>query len=77
MLNLFVKGIKILFANIKAYNFSLNKNEILSIEISDKSSLYHEILMDLNTNSNKKLNKLFNIAKIASSITFDLANINL
>lgn len=77
MPDLFTGKIKILSANIKAYNLFLDKNEIFSTKIIDQPGSSLENLMDLDINSNKKVNKLFNVAKIATNITFNLVIINL
>lgn len=76
MLDLFANKLKALFINIKAYNLSLNKNEAFSTKISNEISLSLKNQINLDFNSNEEVNKLFNVAKAASNIISDLANIN-
>lgn len=77
MPDLFAEGIKALSANVKAYNLSLDKNEVLSTEISDQPGSSLENPMDLDVDSNEEVNELFNAARATSSMTSDLANIDL
>ena len=77
MPDLFAEGVQALFPNVKAYNLSLEKTEVLSTEISYNPGSSFENPMDLDADSNKVVNELFSVAREASSITFNLANVNL
>lgn len=71
MPDLFVERIKTLFANIKAYNLFFDKNEVFSTRISDQPGSNLKNPVDLDIDSNKKVNKLFNIAKATFSTTLN------
>lgn len=77
MSDIFAEGIKVLSANIKAYNLIHNKNKVFSTKISNQSGLSLENLIDLNIDSNKEVNELFNIVKVTSNMISGLANIDL
>ena len=77
MPDLFAEGVQALFPNVKAYNLSLEKTEVLSTETSYNPGSSFENPMDLDAGSNEVVNELFGAAREASSVTSNLANVNL
>lgn len=67
MPDLFIKRIQVLFANVKVYNLSLDKNKVLSTKVNNQpgSSLKNPI--DLDAGSKEEVNMLFNEAQAALS----------